>query len=159
MSHAANTHHRRRAFEPAELERAELRRQQRCITPGCGLPSATQRCAGCRAKVEANTDRSRGRGERGSPTKLETDVLDLRLAVAAATKALAQWTELARAGVTGKERDRALLEPRSQAELADRHLRDVLRRYKPVRVADHRRPKSRGPQQLSLPWPKSMGAR
>lgn len=157
MSRPANSYHppgRNRADEPAERHRAALQAAKRCITPGCGRPATGQRCPDCRARIEANTGRYRGHGHQGPPTKLESDVLDLRLAAEAVGRAYAGFAEAKRLALPPRQQADHLAEWLAQAHLAERHLRDVQRRHRPARL----RPPARPHPQLAFAfW--YMGAR
>lgn len=120
---------RNRAGEAAEQERTALQEAGRCITPGCGRPSKTQRCPECRGKVEANTERYRGAAVKGPPTKAHTDLTDLRYALGEHVAAGAAITEVLQRPLSA--RDRALeLEPHlARLALSVRFTRAVLERH------------------------------
>lgn len=159
MTYDSTPARRDRAHEPSELARAAARRAGRCITVGCGNPAAGQRCDACRRRIEANTDRYRGKGTQGPPTQVASEAVDLRLAAAALADAAAAFGEAARAGMTPREAVRQLAEPLAKAVLADKLLRAVIRKRRAAEERLVRPPPPRREPQLAFRWPEYMGAR
>jgi hypothetical protein len=114
---------RNRAAEPAELRRRAAAEAKICID--CGDPSETQRCRRCARKVEANTERYRGSGVKGPPTKAATDLTDLRYATLELAAAVALYEELPMIGLTRSERERAIAPALDKLRLARGFIDDV----------------------------------
>lgn len=121
---------RDRSQEPLEQRRAELRRAGKCIA--CEQPSRTQRCPTCRAAVEANTKRYRGRepGRRGALTAAEADAGDLRQALESLGRAHRDVLQLVDApNLPTFDRRLVMLEAVSQVSLGVRFATEVLIRH------------------------------
>ncbi len=153
MSDGGSTR-RARTGEATEQLRHELRASGRCIK--CGRPSSTWRCAECTAKIEAATGRYHGRGRPGSPTKISSDLVDLRHAFEAIAKTVTGFGEVARtaAELPRRRQLELLAEPLAQLGLATRLARGVLKRnLEPATAAvSRRRARRPAPPQLSFPF-------
>jgi hypothetical protein len=118
----------RRSAEPAVLAQEDRYRRGVCIVKTCGKPTnGTRRCRDCEKRIDENSNRYRGHGSRGRMTKGQTDLVDMKFAGEAWSKAYTQLAEIERKmPMSPRKLDELRAEPLAQIAILVRFGAEIL---------------------------------